>query len=114
MLAVTIVAASSLPATAQAQETTVLRGSPSRPYPSVDCSNPYYSRYCQDNQSSGDSPEGYASDYPYYGDSFPVVVGVRRRFFHHHGGGFHSNVHRGGFRSGVFHGGGSHGGCGHS
>jgi hypothetical protein len=124
-LAATIVAAGSVlaPAPVQAQDVTVLRGSPSRPspsrpYASVDCNNPDYYQYCQDNQSSNYTPYSYGNDYPYYGDDFAVGVG-RRRFSHRggfHGGGFHAGglhgggLHGGGFQGGGFQGGGFQGG----
>ena len=115
-LAVTIITGGSLlvPAPVQAQSTTVLRGSPSRPtQPSpIDCNNPYYSQYCQGGQASNYSPDSYGDDYPYYGDDFPDGFGSGRRFDHR--GGFRNDFHRGGFRAGGlrsgFHGGGFHGG----
>src|SRR5260370_29425807 len=105
-LAATVVAAGGLlaPAPVHAQDVTVLRGSPSRlspsqPYASVDCNNPYYDQYCQGNQSANYSPSGYGDDYPYYGDDFPVRDGVGRRFFHR-GGRFHGGrLHAGGVHS---------------
>jgi hypothetical protein len=132
VLAATVVAAASLLALppVQAQEVTVLRGSPSQPlqpYSSVQDNN-------QDNQSSSYSPSSYDDGYPYYGDDFPVGVGDGRGFrggfhrgdfFHRgfhagfhgggfHGGGFHGGgFHGGGFHGGGFHGGGFHGGGGH-
>jgi len=137
-LAATVVAAGSLlaPAPVQAQEVTVLRGSPSPP------SAPYSSNQDnnQDNQSSTYSPSSYDDNYPYYGDDFPLGVGDLGRGFHRgdflhrgfHGGlrrggfihrgfrtaglraGFHgAGFHGGGFHGGGFHGGGFHGGGGH-
>src|SRR5580704_8099284 len=121
-----VVAAGSLlaPAPVQAQEVTVLRGSPPRPSP------PYPPIYDngQDNQSGNYSPSSYDDAYPYYGDGFPLGVGDGRGFrggvhggFHRggfhagfHGGGFHGGGFRGGgFRGGGFSGGGFHGGGGH-
>lgn len=128
MLAATVVAAGSLSAAAvaQAQDVTVLRGSPKRPsppYSSIDCNNPYYAQYCQDNQSTGYSPFGYNDDYPYYwgdfpfgfGDGFGFHRGFRRGFrANFHRGGFHrGGFGRGGFHAGGFHAGGFHGGGGH-
>jgi hypothetical protein len=122
-LAATVVAVGCLlaPAPLQAQEVTVLRGSPSPPSPpyfSVPGNNP-------DNQFSTYSPSGYDDNYPYYGDDFPLGVGDLGRGFHrgdfrHRG--FHAGFRRGGFahrgfRTGGlragFHGGGFHGGGGH-
>jgi hypothetical protein len=144
MLAAMVAAAGSLSALApvQAQEVTVLRGSPPRPLPpSVVYDN------SQDNQSGNYSPSSYDDAYPYYGDGFPVGIGDGRGFhggfhrgglfhrgfrggfhrgglFHRgfrggfHRGGFHAGFHGGGFRGGGFHGGGFsgggfHGGGGH-
>jgi hypothetical protein len=121
-LAATVVAAGTLlaPAPVQAQEVTVLRGSPSLPSP------PYPSN--QDNQSSNYSPSSYDDNYPYYGDDFPLGVGDGRGFrrgdFFHRGfrggflhRGFHAGFHGGGFHAGFhgrgFSGGGLHGGGGH-
>src|SRR5580704_13348403 len=104
-----VVAAGSVLASApvQAQEVTVLRGSPPRPSP------PYPSIYdnSQDNQSGNYSPSGYDDSYPYYGDGFPLGVGDGRGFRggFHRGNLFHRGFHRGGFHAG-FHGGGFHGG----
>jgi hypothetical protein len=122
---IVVAAAGSLlaPAPAQAQ-VTVLRGSPSQPYFSVPDNT-------SDDQSSNYSPSGYGDDYPYYGDDFPLDVGVFDRGFRRgdlthrgfragfHGGGFHGgSFHGGGFHGGGFHGGGFggggfHGGGGH-
>lgn len=142
MLAATVVAAGSLSATpaAQAQDVTVLRGSPAKPsppYSSIDCNNPNYAQYCQDNQPTDYSPSSYDDNYPYYGGDFPVGFGDGRAFhrgFHHgfragfhregfhrggfnragfHRGGFHPGFHAGGFHAGGFSGGGFHGGSGH-
>lgn len=129
MLAATVVAAGSLSAAAvaQAQDVTVLRGSPARPsqpYSAIDCSNPYYAQYCQDNQSTGYSPLGYNDDYPYYWGDFPFGFGDGRGFHRgfpanfrrggFHRGGFHpGRFSRGGFHAGGFHAGGFHGGGGH-
>jgi hypothetical protein len=119
MLAAMVAAAGSLSALApvQAQEVTVLRGSPPRPLPpSVVYDN------SQDNQSGNYSPSSYDDAYPYYGDGFPVGIGDGRGFhglFHRgfrggfHRGGFHAGFHGGGFRGGGFSGGGFHGGGGH-
>jgi hypothetical protein len=126
VLAAMVVVAGSVLAAApvQAQEVTVLRGSPPRPSP------PYSSIYDngQDNQSSNYSPSSYDDAYPYYGDGFPLGVGDGRGFhggFHrgalvHRGfrGGLHAGFRGGGLRSGGFHGGGFsgggfHGGGGH-
>jgi hypothetical protein len=122
-LATTVIVAGSLLASApvQAQAVTVLRGSPPQPSSPIDCSNPYYSQYCQVNNAGNDqnySSYGYGDDYPYYGYGFPVGLGAGRGFFHRGGfhGGFHGGFrhrfffHRGGFRGGGFHGGGFHGG----
>jgi hypothetical protein len=129
-LAATVVVAGTLLAAApvQAQDITVLRGSPpSRPAASVDCNNPYYSQYCQAydawyNQNYGQnqyySTYDYGDAYPYYGYGLPVGVGLGFGFFHHdhdgrfHGGGFHAGNFHGGFHGGGFHGGGVHGGGG--
>src|SRR3981189_1806242 len=98
-LAATVVAAAILlaPAPVQAQEVTVLRGSPSLPWP------PYSSN--QDNQSSNYSPSGYDDNYPYYGDDFPLGVGdgsgFRRGDFRHRG--FHAGFRRGDFLHRGFH-----------
>src|SRR6266550_179728 len=98
-LAATVVAAGTLlaPAPVQAQEVTVLRGSPSLPSP------PYPSN--QDNQSSNYSPSSYDDNYPYYGDDFPLGVGDGRGFrrgdFLHHG--FRGGIRRGGFLHRDFH-----------
>jgi hypothetical protein len=104
MLAATVVATASLLTLppVQAQEVTVLRGSPAQPLPpysSVQDNN-------QDNQSSSYSPSSYDDGYPYYGDDFPAGIGDGRGFR----GGFHRGdfFHRG-FRGGGFHGGGFHG-----
>jgi hypothetical protein len=130
-LAATLVAAGSLlaPMPVNAQEVTVLRGSPSRlPPPQPFPSQPYAA-----DQSSDYSPSTYDDDYPYYGDGFPVGDGFGRRFPHRggfrggtfhrgfrtgfHGGGFHGGFrggfHGAGFHGGGFHGGGFHGGGGH-
>lgn len=135
-LATMVVAAGSLvaPAPAQAQNVTVLRGSPPLSSSSIDCSNPYYSQYCQANDAGNNqnySPYGYDDAYPYYGYGFsdygygfPAGVGVGHRFFNRGGfnrGGFHRGFRgagiRGGFRGGGFHrggfGAGFHGGGGH-
>ena len=130
-LAATVVAAGTLlaPAPVQAQEVTVLRGSPSLPSP------PYSSN--QDKQFSNYSPSSYDDNYPYYGDDFPLGVGdgggFRRGDFLHrgfrggflhrdfhagfHGGGFHADFRGRGFHAGFhgrgFSGGGLHGGGGH-
>jgi hypothetical protein len=113
MLAAMVAAAGSLSALApvQAQEVTVLRGSPPRPSP------PYPSIYdnSQDNQSSNYSPSGYDDTYPYYGDGFPLGVDDGRGFHRgfRRGGLFHRGFRGGlhaGFRGGGFHGGGVHGG----
>jgi len=127
-LAAAVVAVGCLlaPAPLQAQEVTVLRGSPSPPSPpyfSVPGNNP-------DNQFSTYSPSGYDDSYPYYGDDFPLGVGdlgnrfhrgdFRHRGFHagfrrggfaHRGfrtGGLHAGFHGGGFHGAGFHGGGGH------
>src|SRR3981189_3662883 len=113
-LAATVVAAGTLlaPAPVQAQEVTVLRGSPSLPSPAYPSN--------QDNQSSNYSPSGYDDNYPYYGDDFPLGVGdgsgfrrgdFRHRGFHagFHGRGFRAGLHGGGFHAGL-HGGGFHAG----
>jgi|HubBroStandDraft_4_1064222.scaffolds.fasta_scaffold00305_8 hypothetical protein len=134
MLAATVVTAGSLSAAAaaQAQDVTVLRGSPARPsqpYSSIDCNNPYYAQYCQDNQSIDYSPLGYDDNYPDYWGDFPFGFGDGRGFHRgfragFHRGGFHrggfnrAGFHRGGFHPGGFHpggfsGGGFHGGGGH-
>jgi hypothetical protein len=138
VLAATVLVTAALAAAmqpAQAQDTTVLRGSPPTPASSVDCSNPYYYQYCQDYAAWQDQnyplssygqnyvPDIYGDTYPYYGYGFPVGVGVGLGFVHHrgfeggggfHGGGFHGGgFHGGGFHGGGFHGGGFHGGGGH-
>jgi hypothetical protein len=120
MLAATVIAAGSLlaPSPVQAQNVTVLQGSPTQPSPSIDCNNPDYYQYCQANDVANNqnySPYDYEDAYPYYGYGFPVGVGVGHRFFHRggfHDGfrRFHGGFHRGGFRGGGFHGGGFHGG----
>jgi hypothetical protein len=125
VLVAMVVAAGSLwaPAPVEAQEVTVLRGSPPRPSP------PYPPIYdnSQDNQSGNYSPSSYDDGYPYYGDGFPAGVGDGRGFrggFHRgfrgglhagfHGRGFHGGgFHGGGFHGGGFSGGGFHGGGGH-
>src|SRR5258707_2035090 len=93
-LAAAVVAAGSLlaPAAVQAQEVTVLRGSPSPP------SAPYSSNQDnnQDNQSSTYSPSSYDDNYPYYGDDFPLGVGDLGRGFHR-GDFLHRGLRRGGF-----------------
>src|SRR5437762_7481746 len=75
-LAATIIAASNLlaPAPAQAQGITVLRGSTPQRYSPIDCNDPDYARYCQDNQPSSYSAYSDENDYPYYGDDFPLAV----------------------------------------
>jgi len=113
-LAATIIAASNLlaPAPVQAQGITVLRGSTPQRYSPIDCNNPDYARYCQDNQPSSYSAYSDENDYPYYGDDFPLAVGVGHRFVHR--GSFHDGRVRGGvFHGGGFHGVGFHGGGGH-
>src|ERR1700726_1060046 len=75
---------------AQAQDTTILRGSPPTAASSVDCNNPYYYQYCQDyaawqnqNYTSYGSDQYYTPDpYPYYGYGIPVGVGVGLGFVH--------------------------------
>ena len=118
-LAATVVVAGTLlvAAPVQAQDVTVLRGSPApQPAATVDCNDPYYAnnpdyaQYCQAyeawlNQYYGDA-------YPYYGYGVPVGIGLGFGFFHH-GGNFHDGFHGGGFHGGGFHGGGFHGGGGH-
>ena len=108
-LATTIVAVGSLfaPAPVQAQDVTVLRGSPTQSSPSIDCNNPYYYQYCQASEPGNNqnySPYDYEDAYPYYGYGFPVRVGIGHRFSHR--GGFHAGFRRihGGFHGGGFHG----------
>jgi hypothetical protein len=121
-LAATVIAAGSLlvPAPVQAQEVTVLRGSPSPPSQAY-ASNQDNNQDNQDNQPSTYSPSSYDDNYPYYGDDFPLGVGGLGRGFHRgdfihrglHGGfhrGFHIGFHGGGFHADGFHGGGFHGG----
>ena len=122
-LAATVIAAGSslAPSPVQAQDVTVLRGSPPQSSPSIDCSNPYYAQYCQANYAGNNqsySPYGYDDAYPYYGYGFPdygygfLGLGVGHRFFHRGGfRGFHGGFRTSGFRG--FHGsgfGGFHGG----
>jgi hypothetical protein len=115
-IAATVVVAGSLFVTTpvQAQDVTVLRGSPPpQPAASVDCINPYYSQYFQSynawysqyyGQNQDYSTYDYGDTYPYYGYGLPVGVGLG-----FHGGGFHQAFHGGGFHQ-AFHGGGFHGG----
>jgi hypothetical protein len=80
-LAATVVVAGSLLAatSAQAQDVTVLRGTPPQPAASVDCNNPYYAQYCQTYDAWYNqyySPYNYGDAYPYYEYGLPVGVGV--------------------------------------
>ena len=126
-LAATVVVVGTLfmAAPTQAQDVTVLRGSPSsQPAASVDCNNPYYAQYCQAYDAwLSQYYSTYGDAYPYYGYGVPVGIGLGFGFIHHgdrfhegfHGGfheGFHGGFHGGGFHGGGFHGGGFHGGGG--
>jgi len=97
-------------APAQAQDVTVLRGSPPRPTASIDCNDPYYAQYCPSSGASSAPYDGvyhYGGSYPYY--SYAVPVGVRHRFHLHRGGNSHNRLSRAGFHGGGFSGGGFHG-----
>lgn len=120
-LAVTVVLAGSLLPVMQiqAQEVTILRGSPpSQPAAAIDCNNPYYFQYCQEYDAWASqyySAPDYADLYPYYdypyyyGYGLPAGAAIGFRFAHHHGN-FHGGVHGGQFHGGGSHDGGSHGG----
>jgi hypothetical protein len=116
-LAATVVVGSGLLAPVQAQDVTVLRGTPPQPAPTIDCNNPYYAQYCQAYDawySQYYSANDYGDAYPYYGYGLPVGVGLGFGFSHRGNfhGGFHGGLHGGSFHGGGFHGGG-HGGGGH-
>ena len=83
------------------------------PAASIDCNNPYYTRYCQEYYAWYNQYYGqyyYGDSYPYYDYGYPVAIGLgfgfflhrhfdHDRFMHHgsfHGGGFHGGFHGGG------------------
>src|SRR4051812_17768785 len=66
-------------ASVQAQDVTVLRGSPPQRTASIDCNDPYYTQYCQaydawSNQYYGTND--YGDSYPYYGYGVPTGIGA--------------------------------------